>query len=295
MSLKKYEVLLNSLESGSFSKTSENLGYTQSGVTHMMNSLESELGFKVLKRGKKGVSITKEGELILPAIREILRAAEKLQQIAAQIKGIEKGALVIGTFTSLLLNWVPDIIEIFQTKYPYITIKIMEGKLSELEKWLDDGTVDLCFFSRQQHHSYEYIELAKDSLLAVLPKNHALSHLETIPLEAFSKYPFLSNDADMDVANLLNLYHIQPKTTFSSNFYTAVIAMVKHNQGIAILPKLLCNFKNQKVIVRNISPTLERNIVISYRPNDEPTPSMNCFIGCVKSYFNLNRQPQHTK
>jgi len=174
MSIKKYEVLIKAIDTDSFSRAGELLGYTQSGITHMMNSLEEEFGFKILKRSKTGVSLTKEGELIMPAIREIMKLEGTLQQTAAQINGIEKGTLAIGTLTSLLLNWVPDIIEIFQEDHPNIEIQVMEGKIKELEKWLEDGTIDVCFFSRQAYHTYECIELEDDPLLAILPENHHL-------------------------------------------------------------------------------------------------------------------------
>ena len=43
MDTKKYEALLASARLGSFTKAAQELGYTQSGLTHMMNALEQEL------------------------------------------------------------------------------------------------------------------------------------------------------------------------------------------------------------------------------------------------------------
>ena len=47
MDSKKLEALAVAAEQGSFTRAAQQLGYTQSGLTHMMNSLEREIGFPV--------------------------------------------------------------------------------------------------------------------------------------------------------------------------------------------------------------------------------------------------------
>ena len=42
---KKLEILMTAVDLGSFTKTSEVVGYTQSGLAHMMDALEKEVGF----------------------------------------------------------------------------------------------------------------------------------------------------------------------------------------------------------------------------------------------------------
>ena len=80
MESKKLEALLMAVDLGSFTKAAEVLGYTQSGLTHMMNSLEKEVGFTLLERGRSGVRLTEEGERIAPAVREFLQANARLDR-----------------------------------------------------------------------------------------------------------------------------------------------------------------------------------------------------------------------
>ena len=42
MDAKKLEILMTAVDLGSFSRASEVVGYTQSGLTHLVNSLETE-------------------------------------------------------------------------------------------------------------------------------------------------------------------------------------------------------------------------------------------------------------
>ena len=64
---------------------------TQSGISHNIASLESELGIKLLNRGRNGISLTDSGERIINNMRNILSEAESIKQEAASILGIQNG------------------------------------------------------------------------------------------------------------------------------------------------------------------------------------------------------------
>ena len=76
----KLRALMSAVENGSFKAAAESLGCTQSAVSHSLDTLERELGFPLLKRGRAGVTLTDEGERLLPAVRSFLGAAEQLRQ-----------------------------------------------------------------------------------------------------------------------------------------------------------------------------------------------------------------------
>ena len=77
MDSKKLEILMTAVNLGSFSKASEVVGYTQSGLTHLINGLEREIGMALIRRDHSGISLTENGEALLPAIRDYLSATAK--------------------------------------------------------------------------------------------------------------------------------------------------------------------------------------------------------------------------
>lgn len=85
MDSKKLEILMTAVDLGSFSKASEVVGYTQSGLTHLVDSLEREIGLTLVRRDHSGIALTEEGEALMPAIREFLRANAKLENRIAAI------------------------------------------------------------------------------------------------------------------------------------------------------------------------------------------------------------------
>ena len=86
MNIRKLEAFVRAVELGSLSKAAEELGYTQSGISHMMQSLEDEIGFPLMIRTSAGISPNSEGELLLPSIRQLLTTNEALEQYIARIK-----------------------------------------------------------------------------------------------------------------------------------------------------------------------------------------------------------------
>ena len=61
MDSSRLEHLLKVIECGSITKASEELGYTQSGISHMVKALEKEFGFPLFARGRSGVEPTANG------------------------------------------------------------------------------------------------------------------------------------------------------------------------------------------------------------------------------------------
>ena len=55
VNIRKYEAFVRAVELGSLSKAAEELGYTQSGISHMMQSLEEEVGFPLMVRTSSGM------------------------------------------------------------------------------------------------------------------------------------------------------------------------------------------------------------------------------------------------
>ena len=101
METRKWEALVTAAEMGSFTRAAEKLGCTQSGLTHMMNSLENEVGFPLLVRDKKGVRPTADGETVLLAMRDLLQQEDRLSQIAAEIRGLNIGSITISAYSSI--------------------------------------------------------------------------------------------------------------------------------------------------------------------------------------------------
>ena len=162
MNLLKYMAFVKTVECGSFTKASEILNYSQSGISRMIRDLESTWKVSLLERDRNGVKLTSEGMQLLPYVKNICEEYQKLQMQVDEFNGLQSGKIRIGTFSSAATHWMPKIIEAFQKDYPGIEYELLLGEYSEIETWIGDGHVDCGFLRLPTRPEFETIELQKD-------------------------------------------------------------------------------------------------------------------------------------
>ena len=172
MSISKYETLAKVVELGSLTRAADALGCTQSAVSHAINNLEAELGFAVITRSRAGVKLTDDGERIMPSVRGMLNYEEQLRQTASAIRGLDSGTVRIGAFTSVAVHWLPGVIKEFQHDYPNVDLKLLNGDYYDVERWIEEGSIDLGFVNVPTKLRCECIPLMEDRLPSTVEWNY---------------------------------------------------------------------------------------------------------------------------
>jgi DNA-binding transcriptional LysR family regulator len=287
LAILQYEVFLSVVENGSFTKAGEKLGLSQSGVSHNISTLETELGIVLLRRNRNGISLTDAGERVIPHIRQIIHHAKLLEQEAALIQGIEVGSIKIGTFPSFSSRFLPGLIHNFIKRFPGIQIELYEGGYAEIEEWIASGTVDIGFLT-QPSREFETIQLLKDELLVLIPENHRFNTMELVQAESLHNESFIMPKAGCDVLikRLFKENNVLPNVIFEIEDNNTIISMVQEGLGITIIPKMVLprNIPNTRLIP--LGTNLYREISIAIKSLKQSSPSIKKFIGIVKEEFN---------
>ena len=267
MDAKKYEVFRAAVEYGSFTKAAQMLGYTQSAVTQMINAMEKEFGFSLLMRKRTGVSLTEEGRHMFPFICEILQWEEKIRQKAARVRGVEEGEVRIGVFTSVAVHWLPKMLKEFQKHYPGVRVQLVEGGSGELEEWLKENQVDMIFCSRRPSVGREWIPLATDPIVAVLPVDHKDAKKRQFDVSWFEKEGMVVSpkEFDSDVANVYKTIGNKMNVKFVSRVDYTIISMVANGLGVSVLPRLVLEGFEDKVAAVPLKPAYYRELGIAVR------------------------------
>lgn len=279
MDTKKLEALIAAVELGSFTRAAEVLGYTQSGLTHMMNSLEKDIGFTVLVRGRSGVHLTPAGQRILPLVRECLSGSAALEREIALINSHKEDSVRVAAYESIARHWLPEIIQQFRREHPDVTVDIQMGSVDEVYRWVREDRVDMCFASRQEPLALEWTHLRDDELLAILPPDYP-SDDETFPMSAFNGQEFLmpSMGFDKDITRVFNEHGVSPLIRTTQVSDSAVISMVEHGLGISVLSRLVLWGRQDAVRALPLSPFAVRELGIAARPRKELRPIVRQFI-----------------
>ncbi len=289
MESSRCKAFLAAAELGSLSKAAEKLNYTASGVSQLISAMENEFGFSLLKRTSKGVSLTEEGEHVLPAVRAFIQQENRIYEIVANINGLAIGEITIAAYSSIATHWLPKVIAGFKQKYPGIHINLMEGVRQEVLLWMDQGRADIGFLSSGNELNYEWIPLAEDPMIAVLPKNHPLANAAEYPLYECGEEKFImpAMGKDDDVVKLFRKHNIEPDIAYSTNESFSAWAMVENGLGISITNELLMHGWSCDVAKVPITPSEKITLGIILPSLRHASPAVKRFVKYAES--NLKR------
>src|SRR4051794_8261081 len=100
MELHQLAYLVAVAEEASFTRAAARLRVAQPGVSAQVRKLERELGQDLLDRSGREVRLTPAGAAVLPYARAALAAVEGARRTAAELSGLARGRVAIGTVTS---------------------------------------------------------------------------------------------------------------------------------------------------------------------------------------------------
>ena len=279
MDTKKLEALVVSVELGSFTRAAEQLGYTQSGLTHMMNSLEKDIGFTVLVRGRSGVQLTPAGQRIFPLVQECLAGSAALEREISLINSHKEDSVRVAAYESIARHWLPEVIQQFRREHPDVTVDIQMGSVDEVYRWVLEDRVDMCFARRQDYNTLDWTPLRDDELLAILPPDYPDGD-NAFPIEFFNGQEFLmpSMGFDKDILRVLNEHGVAPLIRTTQVSDSAVISMVEHGLGVSVLSRLVLRGRQNSVRALPLLPQAFRKLGIAARPRKELRPIVRKFI-----------------
>ena len=291
MSLAKYEILLKVAECGSFTRAAQQLNFTQSGISHAVSSLETELGTTLVVRSHGGVSLTADGRALLPYFREMCALQHQLEQKAADLRGLDTGLVRVATFTSVSEKWMPYILKSFQELYPKIEFELLPSNFnSEITEWVAHGQADCGFVSLPVESHLDSWLLQRDQWKVIVPCNHPLAGRDPFPPEALEKYPVILLDEgdDYEIQEVFDTLNIRPHIQYTVQQDQTILAMVSSGLGISIIEELMLQRCVYPLVSCRLPRPFYRNIGICVKDKNALSLSTQRFIDHVRHWVLIN-------
>ena len=291
MSISKYQVFLKTVSCGSFSKAAEAMNFTQSGISHAINSLENELGVKLLSRNRGGVVLTADGRAVLPKIEKLCSAHHALMQTVEGLKDMDSGLVKIATFSSVSAQWLPRILKSFGQLYPNIEFEVVTGDYyGQSEDWILQGKVDCGFLRLPSVKHLQTYALYRDELQVILPCGHPLADSDPFPAASLSTEPFifLEEGQDYEISAALDKMGIRPNVKYTAREDRTMLAMVSKGLGISLLPELMVRRSPYPVAACHAPERFYRNIGIAVKDEKAQSASTRRFVDYVRRWVAEN-------
>lgn len=288
MDSKKLGILMTAIDLGSFSKASEVVGYTQSGLTHLVDSLERDIGLTLVRRDHNGITLTKEGETLVPSIREFLRANAKLENQIAAITDKKRDTIRVAAYASIAMHWMPEILYRFRRVCPNIDVdlRMVDNALEPFEL-LEKGRTDVIFAAKQAGYSCDWTPLYQDVMYAILPPDDPLGEMETFPIELFEGKEFLMpyGRFDLDVKAALDKNGVKPRIRPCHVDDETVIRMVGKGLGLSMMAEMMLRGRTAGVRVVPISPATGRELGMGMHMKESMPDGILRLRECVLAFI----------
>ena len=189
METQKIKAILSALQYGSLSKAAEVISYTPSAMSHIADSLEKELGVKILERSPLGISLTPEGEALYAHMTAMVEAEKRLRTAAEEIVNARENHLRIGAFSSISQHLLPEVIGQFKREHPEIRISLSVD--DKLQDWLEKGLADVIFTDEFTYGDNLWVPIKEDPFVAVVPSG-ILNGKRSVTREELYPYTYIS-------------------------------------------------------------------------------------------------------
>ena len=222
-------------EAKSFTKAAENVGRTQSAITQQISNLEKKLNTQLFERGKK-ITLTSEGEIFLGY-------ALKMYKLEREVLDHFKepsmhGEVIFGVPEDFATVFLTDVLVDFARSHPKVGLNVECDLTFHLFEKFRDEKLDLVLVKMSSCHDFPYgVEIWSEPLVWVQKTNskQIIESNEAIPL-VLSPNPCVYRLAALDA--LQNIQR-KSKVVFTSPSYAGMIAAVKADLGLTVLPSTL--------------------------------------------------------
>lgn len=255
----------------SFSRAAETLALTQPAVSQQVRALETQLGARLVERGRGGFALTAVGELLLDhadAISERLRLADaQLRELVAEART----HLRLGAFPSILAAVVPAALQRLQARVPELELSVSEGGTAELAEAVREGRIHvaLCFQNAadppRAHEGTRRHELLEEPMLAAVGPRHRLAGRKRIRLAELAGEPWIAATPEGLIYRACVAAGFEPRLAYRTADPLAIRALVASGLAVTLTPRLLAP-QLHGIVTLSLAGTSPRRLVYALTP-----------------------------
>jgi len=225
---------------GSFTQTARELHLTQSGISHSIKALESDIGCRLLDRLGKKVVLTQAGEQFLQHAQKILQEMDNARMSLGQLGKWGQGRLRLGVSTTACQHLLPAVLREFKESFPDHSISIAPGDTPDLVDLLLNHRIDLAMcLDPGSDPQLEAHELFTDELQFIVGTSHAWARNRRVDRNDIPRMNYILYSKTSVTFRLVQDYFRQEEmvlnTVIELGSMEATKELVKLGLGVSVL------------------------------------------------------------
>jgi len=140
-----YKIFYETARHSSFSMAARELYISQSAISQCIVRLEEDLNTQLFIRTRKGVRLTREGNLLFQKIEGAMKSIEQGEELLERLQRLDGGVLIIAAGDTITSEYLLPYLERFHALYPEIRIEMANSYSSQMLKCVKEGKAELAF------------------------------------------------------------------------------------------------------------------------------------------------------
>lgn len=284
-------------ERGSFLRAAAHLNLSQTALSHRMKKLEDDLGVRLLIRTTRQVTLTPDGESLLPkarrALAELAGEVDLLREKARQ----QQARIALGCLPTIAANHLPLALQDFARSHPGVAVKVYDNSASEIAGLVRSGAAEFGIgIVTAAVWDLEMTPLRKEAFLLLCPDDHpfaagksvAWGELEGTPLIRIS--PQAGNRALIDDA--LGSRRESLNWRYEVQHVQTAVSMVQAGIGLTVVPRLALDVTRAPglALVGLRNPSVTRTLAVFTKRGAPLSPAADALLGLIRTRLGGRRQ-----
>lgn len=293
MEIRNLNTFLQVAALNSFTRASQELGYSQSNVSAQIKQLEQEIGAPLFDRIGKRIFLTSYGESLLPYARQIVSTATRLENFLKAEEDLG-GVIRVGVVDSLFSLLPEDMFLRYHSRFPRVQLELTVDATATLKDRLRQGLLDAACLIDDPLPPSEWLVWDRVDVPIVVAANpkHPLSQRETAELKDLSgqEMVLMEDSAPYIVhfQSMLSKHQIELHVFLKLQSADTALRMVERGQFLSVLPlyTVLSSRQEGKVSILEVPEwNLSQSIQIVLHRSKVTTPQIEGFLKELKSIF----------
>lgn len=273
---------------GGFSQAAKVVFTTQSTISKAVKQLEDEIGAPLLERIGHRSMLTATGEVVYRRALSILAERDDLATELDELRGLKRGTLRVGlppVGSSILFA---PLFTAYRSRYPAIEIRLTERGSDRLREILLAGEIDLAGSLLPVPEEFEWQDVRKEPLMAVLPSDHSLVRRKSVDLANLREIPFVLFETGFAVnrivLNACKRRGFDPIVAARSSQIDFIVELVAAGLGVAFLPRMLVEDHQHPSVgyVRLVEPQTDWHMAMIWRRGAFLSHAAKAWLGVAR-------------
>ncbi|MRX51621.1 LysR family transcriptional regulator [Paracoccus sp. S-4012] len=235
--------LLEALRAGSMRAAGDRLDVAASSISRQIAQLEEHYGAALVEKGRRGIRLTRAGEIVVEHYRNQLADREALHARLADLRAVRTGEVTLAVGEGFLGRSLTDMITRFRQDHPGIQLSIIVGTSQDIARMVAEDEAHLGLVFQIPHDpKLQVRNVIAQPLMVIAAPDHPLAEAAQVSIADLHDYPLCLMERSFRIRQILaeaeagSGRYLAPAVTTNSIFM--MLDLARTGGALTILPRL---------------------------------------------------------